>query len=179
MIMTSPLLLDPPTADGSALSGRSTAPRNRSKKLSTVLLVVLLVAAVGTAVWQTQRARELQQRVDAGMALVAAANSLHDKPKWTNAYPDARTVDDQYCRALDSCILTDADPQTALKAITERMDDFTVRESVADNFLVRGHLYGIPVWVSVGIWRPAGPGPIRGTLVQVSPDASDLFPEDS
>ena len=90
MIMTSPLLLDPPTADGSALSGRSTAPRNRSKKLSTVLLVVLLVAAVGTAVWQTQRARELQQRVDAGMAYLAAANSLHDKSKWTNAYPDAR-----------------------------------------------------------------------------------------
>ena len=72
-----------------------------------------------------------------------------------------------------------ADPQTALKAITERMDDFTVRESVADSYVVLGHLGGHEVTVSVGNWRPAGPGPIRGTLVQVSPDASDLFPEDS
>ena len=177
MIMTSPLLLDPPTADGTEAPRTSTAPRNRTKKLSTVLLVVLLVAAVGTAVWQTQRARELQQRADAWETYATAASWLTTKSTWANAFPDARQVD--VCTMWDSCVLTDANPQTALKAITERMDDFTVREMGTDNFDVLGHLDGFAVTVSVGNWRPGGPGPIRGTLVLVSPDGSDLFPEDS
>ncbi len=179
MIMTSPLLLDPPTADGSEATRKSTASRDRSKKLSTVLVFLLLVAAVGTAVWQTQRSRELQQRADAWEVYATAASWLKDNSKWANAYPDTRQVDDQFCGVFDACVLTDGDPQTALKAITERMDDFTVREFSADEFVVLGHLDGFAVVVSVGNWRPAGPGPIRGTLVQVSPNASSLYPEDS